>query len=89
MSSLLILLLGRTPLLLFLLLLMDSSTSSPTPLHQLPPRIPYLEILDSGQSAQLYTNQSFVYSPASFEAFEIRCRSEERADPVRQDIFYI
>jgi hypothetical protein len=86
MSSLL-LLLGRT-LLLFLLLLMDSSCSSSSSslLQQLPPRIPHLEVIESGQSYLLYTNQSFVYSPSSFEDFEIRCRSEERADPVRQDI---
>ena len=84
MNCLLLLLLGRT-FLIFLLVMevMPSSSSS------LPPKIAYLEVIEAGLSHQLLTNRTFMYSPTSFEQFEILCKSEERSDSVRYKTFKI
>jgi hypothetical protein len=71
------LLLGR--LFILFLLVMEGSCS-------LPPRIPYLEVHEAGLTHQLFTNRSFLYSPATFQDFEIHCQSEDRSETVRQDI---
>ena len=71
------LLLGR--LFILFLLVMEGSCF-------LPPRILFLEVQEAGLTHQLFTNRSFLYSPSSFQNFEIRCKSEDRSDTVRQDI---
>jgi hypothetical protein len=64
---------------LFILFLLVMEVAS-----SLPPRILYLEVMEAGLSQHVFTNRSFMYSPASFQDFQIRCKSEERSDTVRQ-----
>ena len=56
--------------LILILLLMEGVIAG------VPPSIPYLIIRDGGHESRLVTNQSTVYSPTSFENFEMQCQSQ-------------
>lgn len=56
--------------LILILLLMEGVISG------VPPSIPYLIIRDGGHESRVVTNQSTVYSPTSFENFEMQCQSQ-------------